>query len=56
MTKKSKKPVGRQDWQITLALIVFVILSVCSVYCDLKILKYFAIIPAVYAVARSFFE
>lgn len=54
MNKDSKNTVGWLDWQVVLAMIFFVVLMLCSVYCDLKILKYIAIVSAIYGVVRTF--
>ena len=50
---KGKKPIGWFDWQVLLSMFLFLVLMFCSHYFDLKILKYFAIIPAIYGVART---
>lgn len=54
MNKGSKNTVGWLDWQVVLAMILFAVLMLCSVYYGLKILKYIAIVPAIYGVVRTF--
>lgn len=54
MNKGSKNTVGWLDWQVVLAMILFVVLMLCSVYYGFKILKYIAIVPAIYGVVRTF--
>ena len=53
MNRGSKNTVGWLDWQVALAMILFVVLMLCSVYFGLKILKYIAIVPAIYGVVRT---
>lgn len=54
MNNGSKNTVGWLDWRVILAMILFTVLMLCSVYFDLKILEYIAIIPAIYGVVRTF--
>ena len=54
MNKDPRKAVGWLDWQIALSIILFTVLMLCSVYCRIKILKFIAIVPAVYGIVRTF--
>ena len=54
MNKGPKKAIGWLDWQVALSLILFVVLMLCSVYYDIKILKFVAIVPALYGIVRTF--
>ena len=54
MNKDSKNTVGWFDWQVILAMLLFAVLMLCAVYFGLKILKYIAIVPAIYGVVRTF--
>ena len=54
MNKDPRKAVGWLDWQVALSIIVFTVLMLCSVYCGIKILKFIAIVPAVYGIVRTF--
>ena len=54
MNRGSEKNVGWLDWKVVLSMILFVALMLCSVYSNLNILRYVAIIPALYGVIRTF--
>ena len=45
---------GWFDWQVVLSMILFVILILCSAYFEIRVLKYVAIVPAIYGVVRTF--
>ena len=54
MNRGSEKNVGWLDWKVVLSMILFVALMLCSVYSKLNILRYVAIITALYGVIRTF--
>lgn len=54
MNKGPKNAIGWLDWQVVLAMIIFVMLMLYSVYSGLKIFKYIAFVPAIYGVVRTF--
>lgn len=54
MSKGTNNSGGWLDWQVVLAMILFVVLILCYVYSGSNILKYIAIVPAIYGVVRTF--
>lgn len=52
--KDSKNTVGWLDWKVALAMTLFSVLLLCSFYFDFAILRYIAIISAIYGVVRTF--
>lgn len=54
MNKEPQKPVGWFDWHVIVAMILFALLMICSIYANIKFLKYFAFIPAIYGIIRTF--
>lgn len=54
MNKDPKNAVGWLDWQVALSIILFAVLMLCSVYYGIKILKFIAIVPALYGIVRTF--
>ena len=45
---------GWADWQVVIAMLLFVIFMRCSVYFDSKLLEVVSFIPALYGVVRTF--
>ena len=54
MNKDPKNAVGWLDWQVALSIILSAVLMLCSVYYGIKILKFIAIVPALYGIVRTF--
>ena len=54
MNKDPKNAFGWLDWQFVLSMILFAALMLSSVYYGIKILKFIAIVPALYGIIRTF--
>ena len=48
------KAIGWNDWKSTIAMFIFAGLMIVSLYTGLEVLKYIAILPAMYGLLRAF--